>query len=194
MAAGTMRPSQILRKLAAYPRQNELAAALREVGRIECSLCSCSTGPPTPDMRRRAQVGLNKGEAHHALKRNLLAAIIIYWNTQKLSEGRLRQVEGRPREHAHPHGGQVPFSQVAVVEPGRVFASLRRVDRNRAVNVTASIDPSATSAGDVIADLNARPSRGAGPLPRHVPYVRGGDGRTAGRSRRPCSADSCSRC
>ena len=60
-------------------------------------------------MRRRAQVGLNKGEAHHALKRaidfhqrgelrdrtgegqhyriaglNLLAAIIIYWNTQKL--------------------------------------------------------------------------------------------------------------
>ena len=38
MAAGTMRPSQILRKLAAYPRQNELAAALREVGRIERSL------------------------------------------------------------------------------------------------------------------------------------------------------------
>ena len=61
MAAGTMRPSQILRKLAAYPRQNELAAALREVGRIERSLF--------PDMRRRAQVGLNKGEAHHALKR-----------------------------------------------------------------------------------------------------------------------------
>ena len=27
MASGTMRPSQILRKLAAYPRQNELAAA-----------------------------------------------------------------------------------------------------------------------------------------------------------------------
>ena len=37
MAAGTMRPSQILRKLAAYPRQNELAAALREVGRVERS-------------------------------------------------------------------------------------------------------------------------------------------------------------
>ena len=38
MAAGTMRPTQLLRKLAAYPRKNELAAALREVGRIECSL------------------------------------------------------------------------------------------------------------------------------------------------------------
>ena len=44
----------------------------------------------------------------------------------------------------------------AVVEPGRGFASIRRVDRNRAVNVTASIDPGATSADAVIADLNAR--------------------------------------
>ena len=33
MAAGTLRPSQILRKLAAYPRQNELAAALPD-GRV----------------------------------------------------------------------------------------------------------------------------------------------------------------
>ena len=108
-AAGTMRPSQ-LRKLAAYPRQNELAAALREVGRIERSLFMIDW-TTDPDMRRRTQVGLNKGEAHHALKRainfhqrgelrdrtgegqryrvaglNLLAAIIIYWNTLKLGE------------------------------------------------------------------------------------------------------------
>ena len=64
-----------------------------------------------PAVRRRALVGLNKGEAHHALKRainfhqrgelrdrtgegqhyrvaglNLLAAIIIYWNTLKLGD------------------------------------------------------------------------------------------------------------
>ena len=67
--------------------------------------------PSKRHMRRRAQVGLNKGEAHHALKRainfhqrgelrdrteegqhyrlaslNFLAAIIIYWNTLKLGE------------------------------------------------------------------------------------------------------------
>ena len=110
MAAGTMRPSQILRKLAAYPRQNELAAALREVGRGERSLFMIDW-TTDPGMRRRVQVGLNKGEAHHALKRainfhqrgelrdrtgegqhyrvaglNLLAAIIIYSNTLKLGE------------------------------------------------------------------------------------------------------------
>ena len=38
MSAGQVAPSRILRKLAAYPRQNDLAAALREVGRIERTL------------------------------------------------------------------------------------------------------------------------------------------------------------
>ena len=57
-----------MRKLAAYPRQNELAAALREVGRVERSLFMIDWATD-PDMRRRALVGLNKGEAHHALKR-----------------------------------------------------------------------------------------------------------------------------
>ena len=66
MAAGTMRPSQLLRKLAAYPRQNELAAALREVGRIERSLFMIEW-TTDPDVRRRALVGLNKGEAHDAV-------------------------------------------------------------------------------------------------------------------------------
>ena len=55
-----------------------------------------------------------------------------------------------------PDGGEVPFSQVAVVELGRGFASIKRVDRNRAVNVTASVDAAVTSAGVVISDLQER--------------------------------------
>jgi len=38
IAAGAVAPSQILRKLASYPRQNELSIALREVGRVERTL------------------------------------------------------------------------------------------------------------------------------------------------------------
>lgn len=38
MAAGHMPPSQLLKKFASYPRQHELALALREVGRIERTL------------------------------------------------------------------------------------------------------------------------------------------------------------
>ena len=55
-----------------------------------------------------------------------------------------------------PGGGEVPFSQVALVEPGRGFASIRRIDRRRAVNVTAAVDAAVTSSGEVIADLNTR--------------------------------------
>jgi len=38
MVAGAMPPSQLLRKFASYPRQHELAVALREIGRVERTL------------------------------------------------------------------------------------------------------------------------------------------------------------
>ncbi len=108
MLSGRMQPSQLLKKLAARPRQHDLAIALREIGRIERTLFIIEWLLDT-DMQRRAQIGLNKGEAHHALKSalrigrqgeirdrttegqhfriaglNLLTAIIIYWNTKQL--------------------------------------------------------------------------------------------------------------
>jgi TnpA family transposase len=101
-------PSDILRQLASFPRQNELAIALREIGRMERTIFILSW-ISSVSMQRRTQMGLNKGESHHALKRalnfnrrgeitdrtsenqhlrmmhlNLLAAIIIYWNTKHL--------------------------------------------------------------------------------------------------------------
>ncbi|SEJ80349.1 Transposase and inactivated derivatives, TnpA family [Sinorhizobium meliloti] len=105
MAAGAMPPSQLLRKFASYPRQHDLALALREVGRIERTLFIIEWILDI-DMQRRARIGLNKGEAHHAFKKalrigrqgeirdrttegqhyriagpNLLTAIVIYWNS-----------------------------------------------------------------------------------------------------------------
>lgn len=109
-AGGSVPPSQLLRKLAAYSPRNDLALALREVGRVERTLFILRWISDAA-LQRRAQLGLNKGEAHHALKRaialgrrgeisdrtaegqhfrmaglNLLAAIIIYWNTARLGE------------------------------------------------------------------------------------------------------------
>ena len=115
MAAGVMPPSQLLRKFAASPRQHDLAVALREIGRVERTLFIIDWLLDT-DMQRRAQVGLNKGEAHHALKSalrigrqgeirdrtiegqhfriaglNLLATIIIYWNTDHLGRAAVQR-------------------------------------------------------------------------------------------------------
>ena len=70
MATGKIKPSQLLRKLAAYPCQNDLATALREIGRVERTLFIMEWILDA-DMQRRAQIGLNKDEAHHALKNAL---------------------------------------------------------------------------------------------------------------------------
>ena len=119
LASGVLPPSQLLRKFAAYPRQHELAVALREIGRVERTLFIVDWLLDA-DMQRRASTGLNKGEAHHALKNalrigrqgeirdrsseaqhyrmaglNLLAAIVIYWNTAHLGEAvRQRKLAG----------------------------------------------------------------------------------------------------
>lgn len=52
----------------AYPRQNGLAVALRELGRIERTLFVLSW-LQNVDLRRRVHAGLNKGEARNALAR-----------------------------------------------------------------------------------------------------------------------------
>ena len=130
--AGRIEPHQMLRKLAANPRQSNLAVALREVGRVERTLFLIDWILDA-DMQRRAQIGLNKGEAHHALKNalrigrqgeirdrtsegqhfriaglNLLAAIIIYWNTLHLHDA----VEARRRD-----GLDVPPELLAHISP-----------------------------------------------------------------------------
>ena len=103
--AGTVAPSVLLRRLAAYPRQNALARALREIGCLERTLFILDW-ISDPALRRRSNAGLNKGEARNALARalffhrhgeirdrtfenqryrasglNLTIAAIILWNT-----------------------------------------------------------------------------------------------------------------
>lgn len=102
---GTVTASLMLRKLASYPRQNSLALALRELGRIERTLFTLDW-LLNPTLRQRVTAGLNKGEAKNTLARavcfnrlgeiydrtyelqrhrasdlNLVVAAIILWNT-----------------------------------------------------------------------------------------------------------------
>ena len=102
---GTVTASLMLRKLGSYPRQNGLALALRELGRIERTLFILDW-LQNVELRRRVHAGLNKGEARNALARtvffnrlgeirdrsfeqqryrasglNLVTAAIVLWNT-----------------------------------------------------------------------------------------------------------------
>ena len=59
---GTVPASLMLRRLGSYPRQNGLALALREVGRIERTLFTLDW-LDDPALRRQATAELNKGES-----------------------------------------------------------------------------------------------------------------------------------
>ena len=80
-----------------------------------------------------------------------IRVMVRYPRDERRSVGDLENLRIRT-----PDGGEVPFSLVAQMEPGRGFASIQRVDRNRSVNVTASVDPQVSSAAAVIADLEGR--------------------------------------
>src|SRR3546814_16146460 len=56
----------MLRKLAAYERQNQLDVALQEIGKIERTLFMLDW-LENPDLRRRCHAGLNTSEQRHAL-------------------------------------------------------------------------------------------------------------------------------
>lgn len=61
-------PSLVLKKLSAYRQQNSLAAALREVGRVQRTLFTLRW-LSDPTLRRLVTAELNKGEARNSLAR-----------------------------------------------------------------------------------------------------------------------------
>lgn len=107
--AGHVSAAQAVATLSATRRQNALAAALGEIGRIERTIFTLEW-MLDPDLRQRVQLSLNKGEARNNLARavffnrlgllhdrgddalqrraagcNLIVAAIILWNTVYLA-------------------------------------------------------------------------------------------------------------
>ena len=129
---GTVTASLMLRKLSSYPRQNGLAVALRELGRIERTLFILDW-LQSVELRRRVHAGLNKGEARNALARavffnrlgeirdrsfeqqryrasglNLITAAIVLWNTVYLE---------RATAALRGHGQEVDTSLLQYLSP-----------------------------------------------------------------------------
>ena len=130
--AGTVAPSALIKRLAAYPKQNALAKTLREIGRLERTLFTLDW-ISDPALRRRASAGLNKGEARNALARaiffhrlgeirdrtlenqryrasglNLAVAAVILWNTVYL---------GRVVDELRSRGEAVSDDLIAHIAP-----------------------------------------------------------------------------
>ena len=146
---------EVKRRLAAYAGVYGISDSFR-AGKIEMRLgikpAAEILGLTLQDLGRQVRQAFYGEEAQRIQRgRDDIRVMVRYPRDDRRSLGDLENMRIRT-----PNGGEVPFSQVAQVEPGRGFASIKRVDRNRAVNVTASVDPAVTSAGAVIADLQAR--------------------------------------
>jgi TnpA family transposase len=108
--SGHVAPSVMLRKLAAYERQNQLDVALQEIGKVERTLFMLDW-LENPELRRRCHAGLNNSEQRHVLTQaiytfrqgriidrsheaqqyrasglNLVIAAIVYWNTTYMAD------------------------------------------------------------------------------------------------------------
>jgi TnpA family transposase len=137
ISTGTVTASLIMRQLASYPRQNGVAAALRELGRLERTLFTLEW-INDPELRRTTGQELNKGETRNSLARavfihrlgeirdrtyenqqhracglNLIVTAIILWNTRYLEHAvtALRQTEDVP-DHLLAHMSPLGWEHV----------------------------------------------------------------------------------
>ncbi len=142
-------------RLAGYAGVYEISDSFR-AGKEEMQLgikpAAETLGLTLQDLGRQVRQAFYGEEAQRIQRgRDDIRVMVRYPEAERRSLGDLENMRIRT-----PNGDEVPFSQVAEVQPGRGFASIKRVNRNRAVNVTASVDPATTSAGAVIADLQTR--------------------------------------
>lgn len=139
LKAGHVAPSAMLRKLAAYERQNQVDLALQEIGRIERTFFMLDW-LENPDLRRRCQAGLNKSEQRHVLTQaictfrqgriidrthetlqyrasglNLVIAAIVYWNATYIADAvqHLRSIGEAPDPALLAHTSPVGWEHIA---------------------------------------------------------------------------------
>ena len=142
-------------RLAGYAGVYEISDSFRQ-GKQEMQLgirpAAETLGLTLQDLGRQVRQAFYGEEVQRIQRgRDDVRVMVRYPEDERRSLGDLDNMRIRT-----PDGVEVPFSQVAVVEPGRGFASIRRVDRQRAINVTAAVDASVTSSQAVIADLERR--------------------------------------
>ena len=142
-------------RLAEYPGVSDISDSFR-AGKEEMKLgikpAAELLGLTLQDLGRQVRQAFYGEEAQRIQRdRDDVRVMVRYPRDGRSSVGDLASMRIRT-----PEGGEVPFSQVATVEPGRGFAAIKRVDRNRAINVTAAVDPAVSSAAQVVADLEAR--------------------------------------
>ncbi len=141
-------------RLAAYPGVYDVTDSFRG-GKQELKLGirpeAEALGVSLADLARQVRQAFYGEEAQRIQRgRDDVRVMVRYPAEERRALGAIEQLRIRL-----PGGTAVPFPAVAVVEPGRGFATVERADRQRVVSVTADVDERIVTANDIVADLRA---------------------------------------
>ncbi len=142
-------------RLAEYAGVYEISDSFRSARpemRLDIRPAAETLGLRRQDLGRQVRQAFYGEEAQRIQRgRDDIRVMVRYPRDDRRSLGNLENMRIRT-----PNGGQVPFGQVARLEAARGFTSIARVDGNRTMDVSASVDPQVSSAGEIVADLRAR--------------------------------------
>ncbi|MDT8384129.1 MAG: efflux RND transporter permease subunit [Gammaproteobacteria bacterium] len=108
-------------------------------------------GLSTTELGRQVRQAFFGAEAQRIQRgRDDVRVMVRYPEAERRDVGSLETMRIRS-----PDGAEVPFGNVAEVSMGHGFSTIRRVDRQRVVNVTADLDKQTADARAIAADLRA---------------------------------------
>ncbi len=145
---------QLKAKLATYPGVESIAdtfrAGKKEV-RLKIKPAAETLGLTLRDLARQVRQGFHGEEAQRIQRgRDDVKVMVRYPEAERHSLGSLEEMRIRT-----PDGSEVPFWTVAEAEHGRGYASIKRSDRARVINVTADVNDKEGNANEIIASLEA---------------------------------------
>lgn len=134
--------------LAKFPNLTDVSDSY-EAGKEEVLLTikpeAEALGLTTNDLARQTREAFFGAEAQRIQRgREDVRVMVRYPRDKRTSISQLQRMRIRTRD-----GAEVPFSAVAQARIGKGYTSIRRIDRNRAINVTADADKEKVNMGAV---------------------------------------------
>jgi len=141
-------------RLAEYNGVIDIADSFQE-GKQEVKLSLLPSAEPLgitlEDLSRQVRQAFYGAEAQRIQRgRDDIRVMVRYPRAQRRSLSDLDNLRIRA-----PGGAEVPFYAVARIERGRGYATIKRADRRRVINVTADVDETVANANEVLDSLRS---------------------------------------
>ncbi|MEN8160988.1 MAG: efflux RND transporter permease subunit, partial [Myxococcota bacterium] len=149
-AAGRI-SSELARLPAVFDISDSFRAGKEEV-KLAILPAGEALGVTLADLARQVRQAFYGEEAQRIQRgRDDVRVMVRYPEAERRSLGDLENLRIRTAD-----GAEVPFRTVARAQVGRGFASIRRTDRQRVINVTADLDETRVAADQILTDLSSR--------------------------------------